>query len=159
MNSSTKSTSHYSPDQQSTGFEYSSPSVVSPNSLNKPRTSSPITHQQHLSTLHASGDQTSKIHIDVSHNPSDKSFVLCDSSQASPRDLTDAGLSSLPPHKVSEYHLTSFSVLIDHLEKVIIFILFFIIKISKGDLDEGRSKINSLITNKAFYDEIQCKCS
>lgn len=99
LNTSTKPSLHFSSDQQSMGFDYSSSSVVSPNSLTKTRTSSPTIHHQHLSTLHASGDQTSKIHIDIGHHPSDRSFLLCDSSQGSPRDLTDAGLSSLPPHK------------------------------------------------------------
>ncbi len=96
---------HHHHDNESGGFDYST-SIVSPTSNTKktscsPRTSSPITHDKKLSTLRATPDQTSKIHIDVSHNPSDKLLLTCDSSEPSPRDLTDTALSSLPPHKVN----------------------------------------------------------
>ncbi len=97
----------YHHDNESGGFDYSS-SVVSPSSNAKktscsPRTSSPKTHDKNLSTFRATPDQTSKIHVDVSHNPSDKLLLMCDSSEPSPRDLTDTALSSLPPHKVNRF--------------------------------------------------------
>jgi hypothetical protein len=96
---------HYHRDNESGGFDYSS-SVVSPSSNSKkkscsPRTSSPITHDKNLSTLRANADQTSKIHVDVRQNPSDKLLLIYDSSEPSPRDLTDTALSSLPQHKVN----------------------------------------------------------
>ncbi|CAF0950223.1 unnamed protein product [Adineta steineri] len=94
---------HYRRDNESGGFDYSS-SVVSPPSNSKktsctPRTSSPIAHDKNLSAFHANTDQTSKIHIDVSHNPSDKLLLICDSNESSPHYLTDTVLSSLPQHK------------------------------------------------------------
>jgi hypothetical protein len=100
---------HHHHDNESGGFDYST-SIVSPTSNTKktscsPRTSSPITHDKKLSTLRATPDQTSKIHVDVSHNPSDKLLLICDSSEPSPRDLTDTALSSLPPHK--SCHITT----------------------------------------------------
>jgi hypothetical protein len=104
---STNKPPHYHHDNESGGFDYSS-SVVSPSSLSKkstrsPRTSSPKTHDKNRSTLRASGDPTSKIHVDVSLNPTDKLMLTCDSSEPSPRDLTDAGLSSVLPHKVKTF--------------------------------------------------------
>ena len=110
LNPTNRQLSPYSRDNQSGGFEYST-SLVSPASLSKKvsssaRTSSPIKPDKNLSKLRASGDPTSKIHIDVSHNPSDKSLLVCDSSEASPRDYTDTGLSSLPPHKVRRNSLS-----------------------------------------------------
>lgn len=98
---------HYHQDDhhQSSGFDYSS-SLVSSGSNNKksscsPRTSSPINHDKTLSTIRATADQTSKIHVDVTQNPSDKLLLMCDSSEPSPRDLTDTVLTGLPTHKVS----------------------------------------------------------
>ncbi len=96
---------HYHRDNESGGFDYAA-TVVAPSSNTKktscsPRTSSPITHDKNLSTLRANPDKTSKIHVDVSQNPSDKLLLICDSSEPSPRDLTDTALSSLPPHKVN----------------------------------------------------------
>jgi hypothetical protein len=98
---------NYHRDNESGGFDYSS-SVVSPSSNSKkkscsPRTSSPITHDKNLSTLRANADPTSKIHVDVRHNLSDKLLLIYDSSEPSPRDLTDTALSSLPTHKVNKY--------------------------------------------------------
>ena len=93
---------HYHRDNQSGGFNYSS-SAASPSKKVPvpPRTSSPITYDKSLPTLRSTVDQTSKIHVDVSHNPSDKLLHVYDSSEPSPRDLTDTTLSILPPHRVN----------------------------------------------------------
>lgn len=93
LNTSNKSTLHYSCEHQLAEIEYS-PSATVPVSLSKHTTPS-LVH----SNIHPNVEQTTKIHIDVSHNPSDRSLLLCDSSEASPRDYTDAGLSSLRKHK------------------------------------------------------------
>lgn len=103
---------HYHQDDQSGGFDYST-SIVSPGSNNKksscsPRTSSPINHDKTLSKIRATPDQTSKIHVDVCQNPSDKLLLMCDSSEPSPRDLTDTVLSGLPTHKVSLFFVFGF---------------------------------------------------
>ena len=118
-------------DHQSGGFDYSS-SIVSPASNSKksstsPRTSSPINHDKTRSTLRATPDQTSKIHVDVTQNPSDKLLLICDSSEPSPRDLTDTVLSSLPTHKVRR----SFDILLVDsyplfLEQNLCFTFFFL---------------------------------
>lgn len=84
MNKSAKQ--QYQREQESGGFKKSSHSS--------------LTHDKHRSTLHATPDQTTKIHVDVTQNPSDKLLLTCDSSEPSPRDLTDTVLSSLPTHKV-----------------------------------------------------------
>ncbi|CAF1311577.1 unnamed protein product [Rotaria magnacalcarata] len=100
-------------DNESGGFDYSS-SVPLSTSISKkascsPRTSSPISYDKNLTTLRPTSDQTSKIHVDVNHNhPSDKILHICDSSEPSPRDLTDITLSSLPAHK--SCHVTTMSV-------------------------------------------------
>ncbi|CAF3751967.1 unnamed protein product [Rotaria socialis] len=98
-------------DNESGGFDYSS-SVPLSTSISKkascsPRTSSPISYDKNLTTLRPTADQTSKIHVDVNH-PSDKILHICDSSEPSPRDLTDITLSSLPAHK--SCHVTTMSV-------------------------------------------------
>ncbi|CAF2880656.1 unnamed protein product [Rotaria sp. Silwood2] len=104
---------HYHHDNESGGFDCSSSAVLQSSISQKktsssPRTSSPTTYDKNLSTLHPNVDQTSKIHVDTNHNPSDKSLHICDSSEPSPRDLTDITLSSLPQHK--SCHVTSMSV-------------------------------------------------
>lgn len=96
---------HYHHDNESGGFDCSSsgvlPSSITKNISSSPQTSSPIKYDQNLTKLRPTNDQTSKIHVDVSHNPSDKLLHICDSSEPSPRDLTDITLSSMPPHKVN----------------------------------------------------------
>lgn len=92
-------------DNESAGFDCSSSVGLSTSNSKKPscppRTSSPKSYDKHLSTLRPTIEQTSKIHVDVNQHPTDKLLQICDSSEPSPRDLTDITLSCLPPHKVN----------------------------------------------------------
>ncbi|CAF1193090.1 unnamed protein product [Rotaria sordida] len=89
----------YHRDNESGGFDGSSSAVLQSSISKKTSSSPPITYDKNLSTLRPNIDQTSKIHIDTNQNPSDKLLHICDSSEPSPRDLTDITLSSLPAHK------------------------------------------------------------
>ena len=122
---------HYHQDDQSGGFDYST-SIVSPGLNNKksscsPRTSSPINHDKTLSTIRATSDQTSKIHVDVSQNPSDKLLHMCDSSEPSPRDLTDTVLTGLPTHKVSHFFKFDFPSFVQPFLDQNILLTFFLL--------------------------------